>query len=99
MVKEEGVVTSATKSIAWIRAVRSSACQSCETKDNCEILNSKNSLHFKVKNTLNVGKGDRVVIGLQTKPLLFLTFMLYVFPIFLLMIVSALFHVLAVHMY
>ena len=86
MIKEEGIVTSATESTAWIRAVRSSACKACAAKGNCEILSSKNSLHFKVKNTLNVGEGDRVVIGLQTKPLLFLTFMLYVFPIFLLMI-------------
>jgi sigma-E factor negative regulatory protein RseC len=86
MVKEEGVVTSSTKSTAWVKTVRTSACDACEAKDNCEILNSKNSMHFKVKNTLNVSKGDRVVVGVQTKPLLFLTFMLYVFPIFLLLI-------------
>lgn len=86
MVKEEGVVTSATDSIAWVKTVRTSACDACEAKDNCEILNSKSSIHFKVRNVLNAKKGDRVVVGVQTKPLLFLTFMLYVFPIFLLLI-------------
>ncbi|MCK5312341.1 MAG: SoxR reducing system RseC family protein [Desulfobacteraceae bacterium] len=86
MVKEEGVVTSATKSIAWVKTVRTTACDACEAKDNCEILDSKDSMHFKVRNTLNASKGDRVVVGVQTKPLLFLTFMLYVFPIFLLLI-------------
>ena len=86
MVKEEGVVTSATKSIAWVKTIRTTACDACEAKDNCEILNSKDSMHFKVRNTLNAEKGDRVVVGVQTRPLLFLTFMLYVFPIFLLLI-------------
>ncbi len=86
MVKEEGVVTSATESIAWIKTVRTTACDTCSAKKNCEILNSKDSMHFEVKNTLNAEKGDRVVVGVQTKSLLFLTFMLYVFPVFLLLI-------------
>jgi sigma-E factor negative regulatory protein RseC len=86
MVKEEGVVTSADQSIAWIKTIRTTACEACEAKNNCEILNSKNSMHFEVRNTLNAEKGDRVVVGIQTKSLLFLTFMLYVFPIFLLLI-------------
>ena len=86
MVKEEGVVTSATKSIAWVKTVRTTACEACEAKDSCEILNSKHSMHFEVRNTLNAVKGDRVVVGVQTKPLLALTFMLYVFPVFLLLI-------------
>jgi sigma-E factor negative regulatory protein RseC len=32
-----------------------------------------------VKNTLNVQKGDQVVIGLEAKPLLVISFLLYVF--------------------
>lgn len=86
MVKEEGVVTSSTKSTAWVKTIRTTACDGCEAKNNCEILNSKDSMHFEVKNTLNAEKGDRVVVGIQTKSLLVLTFMLYVFPIFLLLI-------------
>lgn len=86
MVKEEGVVTSASQSTAWIKTVRTTACDACKAKDNCEILNSKDSMHFEVKNTLNAGKGDRVVVGVKTKSLLILTFMLYVFPIFLLLL-------------
>ena len=89
MVKEEGVVTSANKSIAWVKTARASACEACEAKDNCEILESKDTIHFEVRNTLNAAKGDRVVVGVKTKPLLVLTFMLYVFPVFL-MIIGAL---------
>ncbi len=86
MVKEEGVVTSVSNASAWVKTVRTTACEACEAKNNCEILNSKNSMHFKVRNTLNAKKGDRVVVGVKTNSLLFLTFMLYVFPIFLLLI-------------
>jgi len=86
MVKEEGVVTSATKSIAWIKTTRKTACNNCAAKKNCETLNSKTSMHFEVRNTLNAEEGDRVVVGIQTKSMLFLTFMLYVFPVFLLLI-------------
>ncbi len=41
---------------------------------------------LKVKNTLGVEQGDQVVIGLETKPMLFLAFLLYVFPIICLLI-------------
>ena len=50
------------------------------------MLKSKETVHFEVKNTLNAKKGDRVVVGIQTKNLLVFTFMLYVFPVFLLLI-------------
>jgi sigma-E factor negative regulatory protein RseC len=37
-----------------------------------------------VENTLRVRTGDRVIIGFQTAPLLKLSFLLYVFPVILL---------------
>ena len=39
-----------------------------------------------VKNTMNVVKGDHVIVGLESRPMLFLTFLLYVFPIISLII-------------
>jgi sigma-E factor negative regulatory protein RseC len=86
MIKEEGIVLSANESTAWVQTVRTTACDACESKDTCEILNNKHSMDFEVRNTLNVKKGNRVLVGVQTKPLLLLTFMLYVFPIFLMLI-------------
>ena len=38
-----------------------------------------------VENTLDAAKGDHLVIGFNTVPLLKLTFMLYIFPILFLM--------------
>lgn len=86
MITENGIVTRANPSIAWIKTIRSGACESCTSKDSCETAGSQKEMTVTVKNTLNVEKGDNVVIGLETRPILFITFLLYVFPIILLTI-------------
>ncbi|MCP3872228.1 MAG: SoxR reducing system RseC family protein, partial [Desulfobacteraceae bacterium] len=86
MITETGVVTNVISSTAWIKTIRSGACESCSSKKSCGTANNQKELIVEVKNTLNVEKGDQVVIGLETKPILFLTFLLYVFPIILLII-------------
>ena len=86
MITENGIVTQANPSIAWIKTTRSSACESCSSKGNCGTENSQKEMTVTVKNTLGVGEGDHVVIGLETRPILFVTFLLYVFPIILLLI-------------
>ncbi|MBT3177540.1 MAG: SoxR reducing system RseC family protein [Desulfobacula sp.] len=86
MITENGVVTNATKAVAWVKTTRSGACESCSSKGSCGTGNSQKEMIVSVKNTLNVGKGDNVIIGLETKPILFLTFLLYVFPVICLLI-------------
>ncbi len=89
MVTEEGVVTSATSSMAWIKTVRSKACDSCDAKDSCHSQDPSRDMLIQVNNTINAKTGDRVVLGFQTAPLLKLSFMLYVFPIILMIIGAA----------
>ncbi|MBC2703760.1 SoxR reducing system RseC family protein [Desulfobacula sp.] len=86
MITENGIVTKANQSVAWIKTTRSGACESCSSQKSCGTANNQKEITVDVKNTLNVEKGDHVVIGLETKPMLFLTFFLYVFPIILLII-------------
>lgn len=81
MITEEGVVTRATGNLAWVKTVPPKACETCGASDTCEMLESKGELNFEVENTLSACEGDRVVVGLETGSLLFLTFMLYIFPI------------------
>ena len=84
MITENGIVTRTNKSTAWIKTIRSGACEGCSSKDSCGTSHSSKELIVTVKNTLGVEAGDQVVIGLETKPMLILTFFLYVFPILLL---------------
>jgi sigma-E factor negative regulatory protein RseC len=84
MITENGIVTSATPATAWVKTVRSGACESCSSKKSCGTANSQKEMVVSVKNTLKVAEGDHVVIGLETAPVMFLTFLLYVFPILML---------------
>ncbi len=88
MITENGIVTSANADTAWIKTTRSGACEACSSKESCGTANNAKEVIVSVKNTLNVKNGDHVVIGLETKPMLYLTFFIYVFPI-LMMILGA----------
>lgn len=84
MITENGIVTQANKATAWIKTIRTGACEHCSTKDSCSTAQNMKEQIVIVQNTLNVKSGDHVVIGLETKSILFLTFLLYIFPIILL---------------
>lgn len=81
MIKENGIVTKANPSVAWVKTIRSAACESCASKKSCGTPGNLEEMIVSVKNTINVVKGDHVVVGLESRPMLFLTFFLYVFPI------------------
>jgi len=87
MITEDGIVTHATPETAWIKTTRSAACESCSSKDSCGVSHHPSEeMTVIVPNTLNVLKGDRVIVGIDSGPMLFLSFFLYVFPIILLII-------------
>ncbi|MCG8632530.1 MAG: SoxR reducing system RseC family protein [Desulfobacterales bacterium] len=87
MITENGIVTRATSDTAWIKTIRSAACESCSSKDSCGTgHHGSQEMNVAVKNTLGVEKGDPVVIGIESKPMIYLSFLLYVFPIILLVI-------------
>ena len=86
MITENGIITRADASTAWVKTTRSGACDACSSRESCGTAGTQKEMIVTVKNTLGVETGDHVVIGLETRPILFLTFLLYVFPIILLTI-------------
>ncbi len=87
MITEDGIVTHATPDTAQIKTIRSAACESCASKDSCGVgHHPSQEMTVTVKNTLGVEKGDKVVIGIESGPMIFLSFLLYIFPIILLII-------------
>lgn len=85
MITEDGIVTHATPETAWIKTTRSAACESCASKDSCDVSHHPSEeMTIILPNTLDVKTGDRVVVGIDSAPMLFLSFFLYVFPIILL---------------
>ncbi|MBF0229292.1 MAG: SoxR reducing system RseC family protein [Desulfamplus sp.] len=86
MITKEGVVTQTTGSIVLIQTTRSKSCDSCASKDSCGEHSKTEQMTIQVENSLNASKGDRVVVGFKTAPLLKIAFMLYIFPIILMII-------------
>jgi len=84
MITENGIVTQTDNTMAWIKTIRSGACEGCSSRESCGENHNSKEMIVTVKNTLNVETGDQVVIGIETKPMIVLSFLLYVFPILLL---------------
>jgi sigma-E factor negative regulatory protein RseC len=81
MITEQGIVTRATPDVALIKTNRAAACEVCSAKDSCGTIHRGKEMTVEVPNTLGVETGDSVLIGMQTKSALLLTFLIYVVPI------------------
>jgi len=73
---------------ALVKTVRKTACESCSSRDACSTIENGESMEVEVINNIGAKTGDRVVISIETASLLKLSFLLYIFPI-LLMILGA----------
>jgi sigma-E factor negative regulatory protein RseC len=88
---EQGIVlrTDAGGS-AWVKTVRSSACEGCTARGSCHITEGGQDMEVKAINSVGASVGDRIVLNLETTSLLKATFLIYVFPIILLIAGAAL---------
>ena len=90
MATEEGVVIRTHGRTAWVKTVRSEACEACASRGSCTAMGGGNEMEVEVTNPVGAGIGDRVLLHFDTSSLLKATFMLYVLPI-LAMLVGAVF--------
>lgn len=81
MATEQGIVTRTQGRLAWVKTVRTEACESCSAKSSCHALGGGNEMEVEVLNTAGAGEGDRVVLTFESGSLLKATFLIYVFPI------------------
>lgn len=89
MATEEGIVTKVDDGTAWVKTKKSSACESCSSRDSCNVMGGGDEMEVEAINTASAHVGDLVVLSFETASLLKATFLLYVFPI-LCMFVGAL---------
>lgn len=83
MVTEEGIVSRANKSLAWVKMVRSSACESCSERDACNSMGgSGNEMEVEAINTAGAKAGDKVMVSFETASLFKVSFLIYLFPVF-----------------
>lgn len=86
MANEEGIVIRADASEAWVKTLRSDACESCASKGACHSLGGGKEMEVSAVNRIGARVGDRVVLKMDTLPFLKGTFLVYLFPILLLVI-------------
>jgi sigma-E factor negative regulatory protein RseC len=92
MATEEGIVFkmgTPGAGTAWVKTMRSSACESCSSRNACHGEGDTKEMEVEAINTAEASVGDRIVLSIETASLLKATFLLYVFPI-LTMIAGAL---------
>ena len=89
MATEEGIVTAATPSTARVKTTKSSACEACSARRSCHALGGGDDMEVDVLNPVGAQVDDRVVIYFETASLLKASFLLYFFPV-LVMLAGAL---------
>jgi sigma-E factor negative regulatory protein RseC len=87
LIKENGVVTKTGQATAWVKTNRSRECQSCSAHGSCEGAQEK---EVEVMNPLGAQRGDAVTIAIQTGSMIKLSALLYLFPVFCMILGAAL---------
>ena len=89
MATEEGIVIASHAQSARVVTTKSSACEACSARRSCHALGGGEDMEVEVLNPVGAKVDDRVVIYFETASLLKASFLLYFFPI-LIMLIAAL---------
>jgi len=89
MATEQGIVIKADSRAAWVKTVKSGSCAGCSARGSCHAMGGDDEMEVKAINEAGARVGDRIVLSFKTSSLLKATFLLYVFPILLLIIGAA----------
>ena len=89
MATEQGIVIKTDSRTAWVKTIKSANCAGCSAKGSCHSKNVGEEMEVNAINEAGARKGDRIVLSFETSSLLKATFLLYVFPILLLIIGAA----------
>lgn len=90
MATEQGIVIRINSEATWVKTVRTSACEGCSAKGSCHTVGGGQDMEVKALNEAGAQVGDRIVLSFETTSLLKATFLVYVFPIILLIVGAAL---------
>lgn len=89
MAIEEGIIIKVMDTTAMVKTLQMTACESCSERDHCHTSSGQKSMEVEAVNTAGAQLGDRVAVSFETSQLFKLSFLLYVFPV-ILMIIGAL---------
>lgn len=85
MARETAIVTGLSGNYAMVRTERTAGCSACSEKNLCNSLGGGKDLEFQAMNPVNAKPGDTVLLDFKASRLLQLSFLLYIFPIIVLL--------------
>jgi sigma-E factor negative regulatory protein RseC len=84
LASEEGVVVRVEGADTRVKTIRGDACKSCSSNAACHTMGGGREMEVSALNPIGARVGDRVVLKMDTLPFLKGTFLVYMFPILLL---------------
>ena len=86
METEQGIVTRVEAQTAWVKTQRSGACKGCSARGSCHGLSDAGKEREVIAvNEAGADVGDRILLSFESSSLLKVSFLLYVFPILMLL--------------
>lgn len=85
MATEQGIVTKVDSTTAWVTTTKTSACEGCSARSACNVVGGGKEMEVEARNDAGADVGQKVVLTFDTSPLLRAAFLLYVFPILVLL--------------
>ena len=89
MATEQGIVIKTNSGAAWVKTVKSGNCAGCSARGSCHTMGGDDQMEVKAINEVGAKVGDRIILSFKTSSLLKASFLLYVFPILLLIVGAA----------
>jgi sigma-E factor negative regulatory protein RseC len=86
MATEQGVVIKTDAGATWVKTTKTGACEGCSAKGSCHASGTGEEMEVEVINEVGAKAGDRIILSFETGSLLKATFLLYMFPILLLLL-------------
>jgi sigma-E factor negative regulatory protein RseC len=83
---EQGLVIRVDSTGTWVETGKSEACESCSSHGACHTLGGGKAVEVPVLNPIGAGIGDRIVLRMDTSRLLKATFLVYMFPVLMLIL-------------
>ena len=86
MATEQGLVIRVDRTGTWVKTGTSEVCESCSSKGACHMLGGGKAAEVQVLNPIGAGIGDRIVLKMDNSRLFKATFLVYMFPILMLIL-------------
>jgi len=86
MATERGIVTRLDAQTAWVKTSRTSACKACTSRDSCQMAENGQEMEVEALNAANAKIGDHILLSVESSALLKVSFLLYIFPVLLMLL-------------